>query len=193
MARIVAARFDHDDQAKIATEHLRQAGFGPREYARYALGPAGRHALSPIGGDVHSDEGARDAGRGAVSGIMVGALVGLALGVVLAMVLDGFGALIAIAMAFVGALIGSIAGAMGRTHGGIPALATKEHPVEPRAGALVAVCVDCAGRDRAEELAIAALRQAGATAVDREQGDWHDGEWQDFDPRARRHPIMGAG
>jgi len=65
-------------------------------------------------------------------------------------------------------------------HGGRAAEATAEHPVEPRGGRMIAVCVDRPGTER---LAIEALRAHNARDVGRTEGEWRDGGWRDFDPR----------
>jgi hypothetical protein len=65
-------------------------------------------------------------------------------------------------------------------HGGSRRQATAEHPVEPRGGRMIAVCVDRQGTER---LAVEVLRRNNARDVGAAQGLWRDGAWRDFDPR----------
>jgi hypothetical protein len=80
----------------------------------------------------------------------------------------------------VDAFYGAFAGAMVSLHGGTHREATREHPVEPRGGRMIAVCVDRPGTER---LAVEALRANNARNIGRTEGDWRDGGWRDFDPR----------
>jgi hypothetical protein len=100
----------------------------------------------------------------------------------------GLGAIGAIALQVahpgLGALIvptGAFAGALVTMRGGRRSAASREHPVEPRGGRMIAVCVERPGTER---LAIEALRANNARDVGATQGDWRDGSWRDFDPRA---------
>jgi len=79
-----------------------------------------------------------------------------------------------------GALAGAFAGVMVSLHGGRASEATPEHPVEPRGGRMIAVCVERPGSERP---AIEALRANHARDVGATQGEWRDGGWRDFDPR----------
>ena len=78
---------------------------------------------------------------------------------------------------------GSFLGAMKKVRGGRPSEASIEHPVEPKAGRMIAVNVDRSGMDAR---ALKVLRELGARDVGRAAGTWRDG-WKDFDPRA---PLM---
>jgi hypothetical protein len=80
-----------------------------------------------------------------------------------------------------GAYIGSFAGSMARVRGGKRSSASIEHPVEPRGGRMIAVNVDRAGT---EKKAVEILRRHNARDVRRAEGQWADGSWRDFDPRA---------
>ena len=80
-----------------------------------------------------------------------------------------------------GAYVGSFAGSMARVRAGHRADASVEHPVEPRGGRMIAINVDRAGTERR---AIEILRGHSARDVRRAEGEWSDGAWRDFDPRA---------
>jgi outer membrane lipoprotein SlyB len=174
MARIICGRFDRSLDADAALAALKREGFARDEVDAFYVGPPGQHAKTPIGGDVHADAGSRGAGR---SGL-IGAVAGLVLGLVIGSLI---GANVVLLACGLGALAGGFAGAMIGLHGGTRREATAEHPVEPRGGRMIAVCVDRPGSER---LAIEALRANNARDVGATQGDWRDGSWRDFDPRA---------
>jgi hypothetical protein len=173
MARIVAGRFDRTVDADAALEALKREGFSRAEVDAFYVGPPGQHARAPIGGDVHSDAGAREAGIGAAIGAAVGLVAGLIIGSLI-----GMHALFL--SCGLGALVGAFAGAMTRLRGGRRREATPEHPVEPRGGRLIAVNVD---RPGTEKKAVEILRSNNARDIGRAEGEWRDGSWRDFDPR----------
>ena len=173
MSRIVCGRFDRNIDADAALERLKRDGFARSEVDAFYVGPPGQNARLPIGGDAPSDAGSRGAARsgtiGAVAGLAVGLIVGSLIGLHAVLLACGLGA-----------LAGGFAGAMIGMHGGTRREATAEHPVEPRGGRMIAVCVERPGTER---LAIEALRANNARDVGATQGDWRDGSWRDFDPR----------
>src|ERR671931_589576 len=120
MSRIVCARFETTIEADAAVMGLRREGFQPSDIDSFYVLPPGQHNLTPIGGDTHSDAGARHAGGGALIGAL-GALLG--------------------------ALIGAFGGAMTRLHGASRMESTPQHPVEMNAGRMLALNVDRAGRE----------------------------------------------
>jgi hypothetical protein len=183
MSKIVAGRFHDVVHAEHALAELGGSGFAEEEFTSFYVAPPGQHDLYPIGGDAHTDEGAREAGSGAVTGAVVGGATGLAIGAAAAAVA---GPAAAIASAGIGAYVGSLAGALGKTRAGDEDRATPEHPVERPGGPLVAVCVDRAGT---EEIATAILEQNGASHVEVAEGDWRNGTWVDFDPRLPAEPA----
>jgi len=178
MSTIVAGRFERSLDADAALEALRRDGFSQAEIDAFNVLPPGQHALSPLGGDVHSDAGAQHAGTGAAIGGALGLVVGLVIGAIASLHL-GAPALWIIGGG--GALIGAFAGVMGRLHDATRRDHTPEHPVEMPAGRMIAVCVDRAGSG---DRAISVLRRHGALELGRTQGQWRDGGWKDFDPRS---------
>lgn len=190
MATIIAARFEQPEQLEAARLTLAERGFAPDEYAEYYVNPPGQHAITPIGGDVHSDEGAQDAGKGAVAGAAVGGTVGAAAGAAIGAASGAVaGPVGALAGAAVGAYTGSLVGALSKTHQADPRQASPEHPMERPGGSMLAVCADRAGR---EAEAIAIFEQCGASDIERNQGTWSGGRWTDFDPR-RPGEVIKAG
>lgn len=179
MSKIIAGRFDRTLDADAALDALRREGITPQEIDDFYVSPPGQNAQTPVGGDApHSSEGSRHAGFGAGVGAAVGALIGAGAGYVASSEYGLVGVLLGGGL---GAYIGSFAGAMSKVRGGRKAQASVEHPVEPRGGRMIAVCVDRAGT---EARAVAVLRRFNARDVGRAQGDWRDGSWRDFDPRA---------
>jgi hypothetical protein len=178
MAHIVAGRFNHTLDADAALDALHRDGFTTSEIDSFYVTPPGQHALLGIGGDVHADAGTRGAAIGALWGTVIGGFAGSVVGSIVSLHI-GAEALWLIGGG--GAWLGALAGALSRMHGAKPREATREHPVEPAGGRMIAVCVDRAGT---EARAIGALRHAGARDLGRTEGDWRDGGWRDFDPRA---------
>lgn len=184
MSRIIAGRFDRSVDADAALESLRREGFAHTEYDSFYVPPPGQHARLPIGGDSHSDAGSRKAGIGAAIGAVIGGAVGLAAGSVIAT--TDFGPYVMLLAAGLGAYIGSFAGAMSKLRGGRPQEATREHPVQPSGGRMIAVCVD---RPDTQARALAVLRRHGARDIGLAEGEWRDGAWRNFDPRVPLQPA----
>jgi hypothetical protein len=179
MSRIICGMFDRTQDADAALDALKREGFHRNEVDAFYVSPPGQHAMTPLGGDSpHSSEGSRTAGIGAGLGAALGAVVGAAAG----WVVSGDLGLVVIPLgAGLGAYVGSFAGSMVRVRGGQRASASVEHPVEPRGGRMIAINVDRSGT---EKKAIEILKRDGARDVRRAEGEWADGAWRDFDPRA---------
>lgn len=177
MSRIVAGRFDRTIDADAALVALKREGFARNEVDTFYVGPPGQNAMTRVGGDApHSSEGSQRGGVGAGIGATIGLVVGLIVGLVGA--IDLGRPTIPLA-ALLGALVGGFAGALAMFRGGQRRWASREHPVEPQAGRMIAVCVDRPGSERA---AVDILRSNNARDVGRAEGQWRDG-WRDFDPR----------
>src|SRR4051812_25796520 len=82
MSHIVAGRFDNPLEADAALADLHRSGFRAGEYESFYVTPPGQHASYPIGGDSHSDAGARWAGWGALAGAGLGAVIGAIIGAI---------------------------------------------------------------------------------------------------------------
>lgn len=179
MSKIIAGRFDRSVDADAALAELMREGFSRAEVGSFYVTPPGQHDLHPLGGDSDSDAGSRRAGWGAVAGAALGAAIGLVIG---SLASAAYGWVFALIAAGLGAYVGSFLGAMNKVGGGRAHEATREHPVEPAGGTMIAVCVD---RDRGlESRAVGILRRHGAHDLGRADGDWRDGDWRDFDPRS---------
>jgi hypothetical protein len=177
MSRIICGIFDRTLDAEAALEALKREGFHRSEVDAFYVSPPGQHAMTPLGGDApHSSEGSRGAGAGAGIGALVGALIGGAAGWLFS------DSLIVIPLAAgLGAYVGSFAGTMARVRSGRRRSASVEHPLEPRGGRMIAVLVD---RPGTEARAIESLKNHSARDVRRAEGQWANGSWRDFDPRA---------
>lgn len=187
MSTIVAGHFDQPAQLDRAIAALAATGFGEHEYARYYLNPPGQHDLTPIGGDVQSDAGARHAGKGAMRGATLGGVVGLAVGGAIGLAIGGIyvpvGVLVGVG---VGAYAGSLYGALNKTRTARPGRASAEQAAVRSGGLMLAVCTDRLG---SEESALSILDKAGAQEIERSEGRWIDGGWSDFDPRRRTEVL----
>ncbi|MCD6041091.1 MAG: hypothetical protein K0R40_694 [Burkholderiales bacterium] len=181
MSRIICGMFDNTLDADAALEELKGDGFQRSEVDAFYVSPPGQHGMTAVGGDSpHSSEGSRGAGIGAGVGAAIGAAVGAAAGWVASAAAD-LGIIVIPLGAGLGAYVGSFAGSMARVRGGKRASASVEHPVEPRGGRMIAINVDRSGT---EKRAIEILKRRGARDVRRAEGQWADGSWRDFDPRA---------
>jgi len=181
MSRIICGMFDRTLDADAALEDFKREGFQRSEVDAFYVSPPGHHAMTPVGGDsLQSSEGSRTAGVGAGLGAAIGAVVGGAAGWLISSAGD-LGLIVIPLAAGLGAYVGSFAGSMTRVRGGNRAAASVEHPVEPRGGRMIAINVDRAGTDKR---AVEILKRHGARDVRRAEGEWANGSWRDFDPRA---------
>jgi hypothetical protein len=181
MSKIIAGRFDATVEADAAVEALHREGFRDEEIDSFYVAPAGQNAMTPLGGDApHASAGSRFAGFGAIAGALVGGLLGMLVGFA---VDSRYGVVAVLFAAGLGAYLGSFLGTMRKVRGGRPEEASVEHPVEPKAGRMIAVNVDRPGM---YERALKVLREFGARDLGRADGTWRGG-WKDFDPRA---PLM---
>jgi hypothetical protein len=181
VARIICGIFDRTVDAEASLDELKHNGFRRDEIDMFYVSPPGQHAMTPVGGDApHSSEGSRNAGLGAGLGALIGAVAGAAAGWIASSAADMSVVVIPLA-AGLGAYVGSFAGTMLKVRAGRPGAASVEHPVEPRGGRMIAINVDRSGTDRR---AIEILKRHGARDVRRAEGQWADGSWRDFDPRA---------
>lgn len=179
MSKIVAGRFDRSLDADAALAALRSEGFGESDVDSFYVGPPGQHDMTRVGGDApHSSAGSAGAGLAAAIGAAIGAVVGVAAA---SLVVEEYGMVAMVLAAALFAYIGSFAGAMAHVRGGRRSEASIEHPVEPAGGRMIAVNVDRAGSERR---AAEVLRRHNARNVGRAEGEWRDGSWRDFDPRA---------
>jgi hypothetical protein len=180
MSKIIAGRFDATVDADAAVEALRREGFAREEIDSFYVAPAGQHDLTALGGDSHASAGSRFAGVGAIAGAVLGGLLGM---LIAWLVARDYGAVVILFGAALGAYVGSFLGAMRKVRGGRPSEASIEHPVEAKAGRMIAVNADRPGMD---VRALKVLRELGARDLGRADGTWRNG-WKDFDPRA---PLM---
>lgn len=178
MSKIVAARFKDLSGVQAVLDALPGQGFQRAEFQSFYVNPEGQHALQPLGGDAHSDEGAKKADEGAIRGALIGGCVGLLAGVLAHLYLDNLIAVLA--GAAIGAYVGSLLGALSKLRSGASHRATVEHPVEREPGQMVAIRVD---RPGTESRAIETLKRYGADQIERTEGEWRAGDWKDFDPR----------
>lgn len=181
MSLIVAARFDTFDEAAVAARKLFAEGFTEDDIHTFYINTAGEHARFPIGGDRVADPDAKGGHFGAVAGASaLGLLFALLGGLIAARLAASI--LIVIAAAGVGAYLGALAGALwvvgrGRGRSGAPA-APDVHPDLRQAGVMLALHV----APERDALARKVLAEAGGLDIERAQGRWLDGKWEDFDP-----------
>ncbi len=110
----------------------------------------------------------------------MGGAAGLAVGAAAVVALPVAGIAAALAAAGVGAYVGSLMGAMSQTRHAHRDESTEQHPVEAQGGIRIAVNVE---RPGSEEAASRILREAGVEQIVPAEGEWRDGQWEDYDPR----------
>ncbi|HEY9278586.1 MAG TPA: hypothetical protein VIP51_00815 [Eoetvoesiella sp.] len=178
MSLIVAARFGTFEQAENAAQILMDKGFSPDSLQLFFVNPAGAHDRYPVGGDYFADPASIGAQYGAVGGAAAVGVLGAFVGAVITFTLTD-SLLPIIGGAGVGAYIGSLAGALyilGRVRP--RALNQPELAKERSSGVVLAVHVEL----ETERQAASVLRDAGGIEVERAQGRWVNGRWEDFDP-----------
>jgi hypothetical protein len=185
MTRLIVGRFDDIENARGALSALAAEEVESHEYGLFFVTQHGMHDIYPIGGDAHSDQGARQGGGGAMKGAGLGGATGLAIGAFAAVVpVVGIAALVA--ATGVGAYIGSLYGALAKTQHANESEATQQHPVEQPGGPRIAVSVE---RPDTEPRAVEVLRRFGADDLGQAEGEWRGGDWADFDPRVPPKPL----
>lgn len=180
MAKLITGRFDDAEEMKRALQGLAEAGFARSEYGTFYVAPPGQHDIFPIGGDAYRDAGTEDSAKGAATGAALGGAAGLAVGAAAAIAMPVAGIAVALAGTGVGAYVGSLMGAMSSARDADTAESTPKEPVETQGGVRIAVNVARAGTEgQAREI----LRRSGAEDIVAAEGEWHDRQWKDFDPR----------
>lgn len=182
MSLIVAARFQTFDQATVAAQKLFAEGFTEDDVHTFYINSAGEHGRFPLGGDRVADPDAKGGHVGAVAGASALGLVFALLGGLIAARMAA-PILIVIAAAGVGAYLGALAGALwivGRDKRKREGATGVEeiHPAVRAAGVMLALHVPV-GK---EALARQVLRESGGRDIERAQGRWLNGKWEDFDP-----------
>lgn len=181
MALIVAARFETFDAAEQAAAALMRSGVKEDELYTFWVNPAGAHDRHPLGGDQTADPDAEGAAGSSITTAAILGIVGAAIGgIITSLFTDSI--LPAVAGAGVGAYIGSLAGAMrpmGKKRYRPPAEAAQAEKRKGRPGGVL-----LAVRTTPEhEIHVARmLRDSGGIEVERANGRWENGRWQDFDP-----------
>lgn len=182
MSLIVAARFDTFDAAEGAAAALTNHGVTPDDLYTFYVNPPGAHDRYRVGGDMAADPDSEGAPYTAVAGAAAVGLVGALVGGVIAFTLTD-SILPLVGGAGVGAYVGSLAGAvysLGRkrpTRTREQHAQAKAHEGRP-AGVVLAVHTSQEHEKRIVEI----LRTAGGIEVERAQGRWLNGRWEDFDP-----------
>ncbi|MFP5195804.1 hypothetical protein PQ786_10645 [Alcaligenes faecalis] len=173
MERIIAAEFDTFDQAQQAGRVLRGLGLESQDLQIFYLKPGGQHAQYPIGGDRTLDKAARGGGLGAILGVVLGAVLGIALGWWL-LSMTSWPQLLLLAFAALGAYIGAMVGGIVKLGGHKP----EKEPLNRVSGVMLAARLGSAE----EAVLVRELQRNGGYAIEWANGNWSDGQWQDFNP-----------
>lgn len=177
MTKIIAGRFDLQDEVTRAVAELERAGFHNANISSFYFNPPGMHSQTPIGGDQDESPGAEDATKGLAAGTTAGGAVGVAVGAATTPVVGPLGPVLG---GLVGAHVGNLVGSASQMKEEDQTEAEHGHQ-RPRRGAgmMVAVAVGDASQ---QDSAIKALRTCGAQDIEVAEGTIENGDWNDFDP-----------
>lgn len=181
MSLIIAARFRTFDAANVAAQRLMASGVHEDAIHVFYVNPPGAHDRYPAGGDMATDPGAERAPSRALGvAALLGAVGAVLGGVIVASFADSL--IPIVAGAGVGAYVGSLAGAMrgmDKRRRRVQDPPPDRMPGEGRpAGVMLAVNAE---GERSSDIA-RMLVAAGGQEVERAQGRWRGGKWEDFDP-----------
>ena len=175
MERIIAGRFQTKDDADAVAALITQyADSG--DICIFHNNPPGQHDAIAGGGDVSADPGAEGAAESAAGTAVAAGLTAGAIGAL-------GGPVVALAAAATGAYIGSLAGALN-------GLGNHEEKPEPRPGGVI-LAVRIANPAN-EKRVIDTLQAKGAADIEQAQGEWHNGDWTDFNPVAAPQLVQLA-
>lgn len=193
MSLIIAARFTTFDAANAAAQRLMQAGVNEESMHVFYVNPPGAHDSYPVGGDHAMDPDTKGAPRKAVGvATLLGAVGAVAGGLVVSMFAESL--IPIIAGAGVGAYVGSLAGAVSGMDRRRSSVQQSHRMVKETGGrpAGVMLAVNATGEHEQEIVRI--LVESGGEAVERAQGRWRGGTWEDFDPTQppESQPVPGS-
>lgn len=182
MSLIIAARFNTFDAAEAAAGALMNAGVSSDALHTFFVNPAGSHDRYPLGGDRAADPNSKGAPLGAVAVAAVTGIVGAVIGGIIGYtVADSM--LPIIGGAGVGAYIGSLAGGVSGLGRSRPdRSATEAQQAKANEGRQSGVMLAVHTSPEHEKDVANILRNAGGEEVERAQGRWRNGKWEDFDP-----------
>lgn len=176
MAKIIAGRFDLQDEATRAAAELSQAGFASGQISTFYTNPPGMHADYPLGGDQDKSPGAEDTTKGLAAGTTAGGAVGIAIGAATVPVVGPLGPALG---GLVGAHVGNLVGTAAETKEEDQIEAEYGQRPRRKAGMMIAVAV---GDDAATQRAVDVLQRLGAMDLEMAEGTIENGDWRDFDP-----------
>lgn len=194
MARIIAGRFQEQEQVNQVLDAMRDAGIAQERVSSFYVNPPGQHNLYSIGGDREDSPGAHETGTGVVAGAATGSAVGAVVGLTGVPVFGPVGPAVgALVGAHVGGLIGSLSQMKekGETEESTPEAAGSDNAMHQRkAGMMLAVAVDvldAASPD--EEEIVRLMRVSGGYDIEEAEGSIVSGNWEDFDPLSAPRPL----
>ena len=181
MSLIIAARFSTFEAANSAAQRLMQAGVDEDAMHVFYVNPPGAHDNFTVGGDQAHDPDTKGAPRKAVGiatllgavGAIVGGLIVAAFAESLIPILAGAG---------VGAYVGSLAGAVSGMDRGRQRVQQPHRTVKQGEGRPAGVMLAVNATGEREQDIVRILVDAGGESVERAQGRWRGGIWEDFDP-----------
>lgn len=194
MARIIAGRFQEQEQVTQVLDALRDAGVESARVSSFYVNPPGQHNLYSIGGDREDSPGAHETGTGIATGAATGGAVGAAVGLTGAPVFGPVGPAVgALVGAHIGGLIGSLSQMKekGESEASTEDAEGSDNEMHQRkAGMMLAVALEASGASTPNEEEIVRLIQVfGGHDIEQAEGSIVDGNWEDFDPLSAPMPL----
>lgn len=186
MQTIIAGLVETQQRAERLIEQLRGLGVAAGDMQAFYLPPPGQRANYPVGGDEYADRDAKDAQKGQAAGAAIGSVAGLVAGGLAAAAIPPLAPALLAGVTGVGALTGGIAGAVSSTRSKEESERSDDpQPQQRRGGLMLAVRVT----PDTEDAVLDTLGEAGVKDIERACGEWRDGQWVDFDPKAKPNKV----
>lgn len=194
MTRIIAGRFQEQEQVTQVVDALHDAGIAAECVSSFYVNPPGQHNLYSIGGDREDSPGAHETGTGVATGAATGGAVGAAVGLTGVPLFGPVGPAVgALVGAHVGGLIGSLTQMKekGETEKSTAEAAGSDNEMHQRkAGMMLAVSIAAPGATGPGEDEIVRLMRAfGGHDIEEAEGSIVGGNWEDFDPLSAPRPL----
>ena len=192
MERIIAGRFSTKADADRAARRI-LVYIADQDVCIFHNNPPGQHGVSVFGDDTpfhianENNPKVSEEKAAEVSTVATAVVAGVIAGAV-ALTVAPLVPIVALAAAGIGSYGGSLAGALDSVDNVTP----HEHhessePSERKGGVMLAVRIALLST---QSRVIQDLEMGGAVDIEQAEGEWNDGDWTDFNPRATPHPVQ---
>lgn len=191
MERIIAGRFSTKAEADRAARRI-LVYIADQDVCIFHNNPPGQHGVSVFGDDapiqIANDRAQKASEETAaeVSSVATAVVAGVVAGAV-ALTVAPLVPIVALAAAGIGSYGGSLAGALDSVDNVTPhAHHASSEPSERKGGVMLAVRI---AHVSTQSRVIKDLEMGGAADIEQAEGEWNDGDWTDFNPRAIPYPV----